>query len=115
MKKLILFFIPLTSYANQTNTDMTNGLSSILLFVGLFILMYFVIIRPQTKKAKEHKDLIECIKINDEIITNCGMLGKITKITDQFITLEIHDNINIIIKKDFISAIIPKGTIKNIK
>lgn len=115
MKKIILLFIPLISHANQNTNDMTNGLSSILLFIGLFALMYFVIIKPQTKKAKEHKILIETIKVNDEVITNSGILGKIVKISDQFVVIEINDNSNLIIKKEFISTIIPKGTIKNIK
>lgn len=111
----LLFIIPTAINASQSNNDITNGISSILLFIGLFALMYFIIIRPQTKKAKEHKTLLENIKINDEILTNSGFLGKITKITDQFIILEISDNTNLIIKKEFISTIIPKGTIKNIK
>jgi preprotein translocase subunit YajC len=117
MKKIIplLICVPLTSYANQNNSDLTSGLSSILLFVGLFAIMYFVIIRPQTKKAKEHKTLIESIKINDEIITNGGILGKIEKITDQFVILETSNNTTMIIRKEFISTIIPKGTMKNIK
>lgn len=117
MKKIILLLLltPTILYANQTNTEITNGLSSILLFVGLFVLMYFLIIRPQTKKAKEHKLLIDTIKINDEIITNSGILGKIIKITDNFIILELDETSKIIIKKEFISSIMPKGTIKNIK
>ncbi len=112
---LVLLLIPITSHANQNTNDLTNGLSSILLFIGLFVLMYLVIIRPQTKKAKEHKTLLDTIKINDEIVTNSGILGKILKITDQFIIIEIQDKISIIIKKEFISTLMPKGTIKNIK
>lgn len=115
MKKIILILIPFTAHANQQESDLSGGLSSILLFIGLFAIMYFVIIRPQTKKAKEHKNLIENIKINDEIITNSGILGKIEKITDQFVIIEICNNTTIIMKKEFISTIIPKGTIKNIK
>ncbi|CAB3976312.1 preprotein translocase subunit YajC [Candidatus Azoamicus ciliaticola] len=115
MKKIILILIPFTAHANQQESDLSGGLSSILLFIGLFAIMYFVIIRPQTKKAKEHKNLIENIKINDEIITNSGILGKIEKITDQFVIIEICNNTTIIIRKEFISTIIPKGTIKNIK
>lgn len=116
MNKIILLLIlPFTAYANQSESDLSGGLSSIVLFIGLFAIMYFVIIRPQTKKAKEHKTLIETIKINDEVITNTGIVGKIEKITDQFIIIEICNNTTIIIRKEFISTIIPKGTIKNIK
>lgn len=112
---LLLLVAPVTLYANQNTNDITSGLSSILLFIGLFILMYILIIRPQTKKAKEHKILIDTIKVNDEIITNSGILGKILKITDQFIILEVCEKTNIAIKKEYISMSIPKGTIKNIK
>lgn len=115
MLKLILILIPYNCYANQNTNEMTNGISSILLFLGLFVLMYFLIIRPQTKKAKEHKNVIDNLKINDEIITHSGILGKIMKMTDQFVILEINDNINIIIKKDFISNLMPKGTMKQVK
>lgn len=115
MKKIILLLIPFAAHATPQESDLSGGLSSILLFIGLFAIMYFIIIRPQTKKAKEHKNLIENIKINDEIITNSGVLGKIEKITDQFVIIEVCNNTTLILRKEFISTIIPKGTIKNIK
>ncbi|HIH2763766.1 MAG TPA: preprotein translocase subunit YajC [Candidatus Azoamicus sp.] len=115
IKIILLLTCPFTVYANQPDSDLSGGLSSILLFIGLFAIMYFVIIRPQTKKAKEHKTLIDTIKINDEIVTNSGIVGKIEKITEQFVIIEICNNTTIIIRKEFISTIIPKGTIKNIK
>lgn len=115
IKILIISILPSTIYANQNTNDVAGGLSSILLFLGLFILMYFVIIRPQTKKAKEQKNLIDNIKINDEILTASGILGKISKITDQFVLIEVNENTNLIIKKEFISTLMPKGTIKQLK
>ena len=76
--------------------------------------MYFLLIRPQTKKAKEHKTLIEGLKINDEIMTNGGFIGKIIKIKDQFIILSLNANTEVIIKKEAVSNTLPKGTIKEI-
>jgi len=101
--------IPNYSFANSG--DMSSGVSSLFLFVILFILMYFLLIRPQAKKVKEHKDLIKNLKINDEIITNGGLLGKIIKISDQFIIISLNKNINVIIKKESVIKTIPKGTI----
>jgi preprotein translocase subunit YajC len=113
MKLLILLtFIPLECFANDNN--ISTGFSSILLFGGLFILMYFLIIRPQTKKAKEHKSLIDSIKINDEIVTYGGLIGKITKIDINFVFITIDNKFIIIIRKESISELLPKGTIKQL-
>ena len=105
---------PSTLYANQNSTDF-GGLSSFLLFPLLFVLMYFLLIRPQTKKANEHKNLLSSLKINDEIITQGGLIGKINKITDKFVILSLNVNTNIIIKKEAIISSLPKGTMKQVK
>lgn len=110
---LMVFIFSNLSYANQDG--ISSNFSSLLLFPFLFILMYFILIRPQAKKAKEHKDLIKNLKINDEIITQCGMLGKILKLTENFVVISLNDNINVVIKRDAISTYIPKGTLKQIK
>lgn len=111
---LMLFLISNISYANQTN-NITDSLGSFLLFPFLFILMYILLIRPQTKKANDHKTLLNNLKINDEVVTQSGFLGKIKKILDQFIILSLNDTTDIIIKKDAISTILPKNSIKQIK
>ena len=116
MKLIIctIFILTKDIYANQNSNDI-NNFGSLLLFPLLFILMYFLLIRPQTKKANEHKNLILNLKIGDEVITQGGIVGKIIKITDNFIILTLNSNIDIIIKKDFILSALPKGTIKEIK
>ncbi len=116
MKLLLLIYLTLFSknlFAQQTDTT-TNSLTSFIMLGALFVLMYFLIIRPQSKKAKEHKNLLDNLKINDEIITNGGIIGKITKITEQFVIMSINDDIKLTIKKESISNALPKGTIKNI-
>lgn len=98
----------------QQNDTTNNALNSFIMFGLLFVLMYFFLIRPQSKKAKEYKKLIDNLKTNDEIITNGGIVGKIYKITNEFVIILITDEIKIIVKKEAISNAIPKGTIKNI-
>ncbi len=109
---IIIIFIPQIALAEQNTSDLS--LSSFLLFPFLFFIVYLLIIRPQNKKAKEHKGLIENLKINDEIITHGGIVGKITKIKNQFVVISLNTNINIVIKKNAINASLPKGTIKQI-
>jgi preprotein translocase subunit YajC len=73
-----------------------------------------MLIRPQMKQAKAHKLMIESLKKDDEIVTNGGVLGKIVKIKDQFVTIEIAANTHIHIQKQSIQILLPKGTIKSI-
>ncbi|HIH2763451.1 MAG TPA: preprotein translocase subunit YajC [Candidatus Azoamicus sp.] len=117
MYKFLIFtiFSLFSSLLYAEQDGISNNLSSLLLFPFLFILMYFILIRPQAKKAKEHKDLIRNLKVNDEIVTQCGMLGKILKLTENFAIISLNDNITVVIKRDAISTYIPKGTLKQIK
>lgn len=111
-KYLVILLLSNDMYASASITD---SFGSIIIFPFLFILMYFLLIRPQSKKAKEHKLLIENIKINDEIITQSGIVGKVKKTSDNFVVLSVDNNVDIIIQKDSIASILPKGTMKNIK
>jgi len=81
---------------------------------GMIIIFYFLLWRPQSKRQKEHQNLINSLNKGDEIITNGGILGKITKVSDDFITVEIADNVSVNIQKVSVSAVLPKGTIKAI-
>lgn len=83
----------------------------LLLMFGIF---YFLLIRPQQKKAKEHKSLIGSLNKGDEIITNGGLLAKITTVDDNFLTCAIAENVEVKIQRHAISSILPKGTIKNL-
>ena len=73
-----------------------------------------MLIRPQMKQAKEHKALLESLKAGDEIVSNSGILGKITKLNNQFATIEIDKNVDVKLQKQTIQALLPKGTIKSI-
>lgn len=80
----------------------------------MFVVLYFLMIRPQMKKAKEHKALVEALSKGDEIITTGGMAGRITKVSDDFVTVAIADNVEIQMQKPAIATVLPKGTLKNL-
>jgi preprotein translocase subunit YajC len=87
---------------------------SFLPFIIIFVLFYFMLIRPQMKQAKAHKLMIDSLKKDDEIVTNGGLLGKVVKIKDQYVTLEIAASTQIHIQKQSVITLLPKGTIKSI-
>ena len=91
-----------------------SGLFQILMFGGLFLLMYLLIIRPQRKRQKEHQSLIESIAKGNEVVTAGGILGKVTKADGDYILLQVSDNVELKIQKTSIHAVLPKGTIKSI-
>ena len=82
--------------------------------VGLVVLFYFLMIRPQQKKAKEHKALLEGLGKGDEVVTASGMVGRITKVGDDFVTIEIAANVEIQMQKPSIAVVLPKGTLKSL-
>ena len=83
----------------------------LLLMFGIF---YFLLIRPQQKKAKEHKKMIEVLGKGDEIITNGGLLAKITEVDENFLTCQIADKVEVKIQRHAVTSVLPKGTIKNL-
>ena len=87
---------------------------TLFLLFGFMILIYFLMIRPENKRRKTHQEMISSLEMCDEIVTAGGILGKVSKITDQYIELSISDNTKIKIQKTSISAVLPKGTLKSI-
>jgi len=104
------FFIA-SAYAQDASPQ--GGLLSFLPLIVIFVVFYFLLIRPQMKRAKEHKQLITQLASGDEVVTNGGLLGKITNVGDSFVTLELADNISIKIQKHAVASVMPKGTIKS--
>jgi len=78
----------------------------------VFLIMWFFMVRPQMKRAKEHKSLIESLAVGDEVLTNGGLLGRIAAIEDSFVSLEIARGVEARLQKHAISAVLPKGTLK---
>ena len=89
-----------------------NPLMSFLPLIILFGIFYFMLIRPQMKRAKEQRAMISALAKGDEVVTNGGLLGRIEDIADQFVTLEIAPNVVVKLRKDAVSAVLPKGTLK---
>ncbi|MEO1573934.1 MAG: preprotein translocase subunit YajC [Pseudomonadota bacterium] len=83
------------------------------LMLLMFGLMYFLILRPQAKRAKEHSNMVQALSKGDEIVTNGGILGKIEKVDEQFLTLKIANNTSIRVQKHTVGAVMPKGTYKD--
>ena len=80
--------------------------------VLMFVLLYFLMIRPQSKRAKEHKAMLTGLQKGDEVVTAGGALGKITRVGDNFVSVEIAPNVEIQVQKPSITTLLPKGTIK---
>jgi len=89
-----------------------GGLISLLPLIIIFVLFYFLLIRPQQKKAKQHKEMVGSLKKGDEVVTNGGALGKIIEVGDNFITLEVANGVNIKVQRQAVSQMMPKGTVK---
>ena len=87
---------------------------TLFLLFGFMILIYFLMIRPENKRRKTHQDMLGSLDVGEEIVTAGGILGKVTKINDQYIELSISDSTKIKIQKTSISAVLPKGTLKSI-
>ena len=87
---------------------------TLFLLFGFMILIYFLMIRPENKRRKTHQDMLASLDVGEEIVTAGGILGKVTKINDQYIELSISDSTKIKIQKISISAVLPKGTLKSI-
>ncbi len=91
-----------------------SGTSTIIMMVLFAAVFYFLLIRPQSKRAKEHKGMLEAIQKGDEVVTGGGILGKVSKITDGFVILNVAQGVEMKFQKHAITASLPKGTIKEI-
>ncbi|MBI3899118.1 MAG: preprotein translocase subunit YajC [Gammaproteobacteria bacterium] len=89
-----------------------NPMSMIIMMGGMFAIFYFLLIRPQQKRAKEHKAMIDAIAKGDEVVAAGGLLGRVTHIADNIVTIEIADKVEIKVQRPAIQAVLPKGTIK---
>ncbi len=99
-----------TATGHQPQGSILSMLPMLIVFVAIF---YFLLIRPQSKRAKEHRRVIENLAKGDEVVTTAGLMGKISKITDDFITLEVADNVELTFQKAAVATVLPKGSIKS--
>ncbi|MBI0029236.1 preprotein translocase subunit YajC [Gilliamella apicola] len=108
-------FLISNAYAADGATVENNPyfLPIMLVVFGLFF--YFMIMRPQQKRAKAHRDLMAAISKGDEVLTNGGLIGRVAKVNENgYIALELNDSTQVVIKRDFITSVLPKGTMKSL-
>src|SRR5580693_9516500 len=88
-------------------------LNALLLPVLLLVVFYFLLIRPQSKRAKEQREMLSKVAVGDEVATTGGILGKVTEVGEQFLTLEIAPGVNVKLQKFQVAQVLPKGTVKS--
>ena len=103
------------AYAQAAPAGGDPGFIGFLPIILMFVLLYFLMIRPQMKRAKEHKQMVEALQKGDEVITAGGVLGRITKIGDAYIGVEIAPNTEISVQRASVQTLLPKGTLKSIQ
>ena len=100
--------------APAADPGLMGSLSTFLPLILMFVVMYFLMIRPQQKRAKEQKSMMDALSRGDEVITAGGILGKVSKVNDTYVTLEVAANTEIVVQKHSISTLLPKGTLKSL-
>ena len=100
-----------TAPAAAAGSDMMSSLTGMLPLVLMFVVLYFVMIRPQMKKQKEHRTMIDALAKGDEVATAGGLLGKVTKLGDVYLTLELTPGIEVQLQRSAIVQVLPKGAI----
>jgi preprotein translocase subunit YajC len=102
------------AYAQAAAGGTMESLTGFLPIILMFVVLYFLMIRPQMKKQKEQKSMLAELSKGDEIITAGGVLGRITKVGEAYITVEVADNTEIVLQKGAVATLLPKGTIKSV-
>ena len=91
-----------------------GGIESFLLIGAMFAVLYFLMIRPQMKRAQEHKTMVDALAKGDEVITAGGLLGRITKVSEAYVSIEISNGVEVQLQKVAVQTVLPKGTLKNV-
>jgi preprotein translocase subunit YajC len=106
------------AYAQATapaaDTGLMGNMTTFLPLILMFVVMYFLMIRPQQKRAKEQKSMMDALAKGDEVVTSGGILGRVSKVNDAYVTVEIAPNTEIVVQKNSITTLLPKGTLKSL-
>ena len=105
-------FIISSAFAQTASGPQSPGLGQFIPLVLLFVVFYIFLIRPQMKRQKEHNKMIKALKLEDEVVTNGGLLGKIKELDESFLKIEIAKEIEVKVQRQAIAQIVPKGTVK---
>jgi preprotein translocase subunit YajC len=104
-----------SAYAQAPQGAPAGGeLFQIVFLVGLFVLFYFIAIRPQRKRQKEHAEMVAALAKGDEVVTSSGILGRITGLSDNYVVLNVSDKVDLKFQRVHVHAVLPKGTLKSI-
>jgi len=101
-----------SAYAQAAGGDASSTLVSLLPLVLMFVVLYFVMIRPQMKRQKEHKAMVEALAKGDEVVTAGGLLGKVSKVGDTYLGVELADGVEVQLQRTAVVQVLPKGTLK---
>lgn len=96
-----------------STTAGSDGSFSIIMMVAMIVIFYLLLWRPQSKRAKEHRNLVNNLQKGDEVITSGGMLGTISQVDEKFITIKVAEGVEIKLQRSAISSVLPKGTVKS--
>lgn len=111
---MLVGFMPFAWADEAASHAHGGGLSSLIMFGAIFVMMYFLMIRPQSKRAKEHRAMLSGLAKDDEVITQGGLLGKIVRDAGNFFILAVADGVQVPVQKQSIVQVLPKGTLKTI-
>ena len=103
------------AYAEAAAGSAQGGFMEYLPLVALVAVFYFLVLRPQQTRAKEHKTMVEALQRGDEVVTIGGELGRVNKVFEQYVSVELAENLEVTLQKTAIQTVLPKGTIKSIK
>ena len=104
-----------SAFAQVPGSGGDGGMMNILFIVLMFVIIYFLMIRPQMKRAKEHRTMLDALQKGDEVITAGGVLGRVSKMGEAYITIEIAPNTEVSVQKAAVQTVLPKGTLKSIQ
>ena len=91
----------------------SNPIMQLLPLILIFVVFYFLLIRPQAKRAKEHKAMVAALAVGDEVVTSGGILGKVTEAGKQFLSVEVAEGVRVKVQRHTVSSVLPKGTMKS--
>ncbi len=103
------------AYAESAVAPAGGGIMDFLPLVALIAVFYFLVLRPQSKRAKEHKAMMEALHKGDEVVTAGGEVGRVTQVFEQYVGVELAENLVVTVQKSAIQSVLPTGTIKSIK
>lgn len=107
-------FLISSAWAQAAPAPAANPLIQILPLIALLVLFYFMLIRPQMKRSKEHRELLSKLSKGDEVVTNGGLAGKVRDVGETFVLIEIANNVQVKLQKGSVSSVLPKGTLEHL-